>query len=237
MMNTPARTNLSGTALWTKAAQSALMRAHVAEFVGTFVLVFAGCGAIVIGRISPVGVALTFGLAIGLMAYAFGHISGGHFNPAVSLGVAVGGHLPWLRVATYAVAQCAGAITGALALRATFGSGPLGVTHPAGSDAQSFAMEVVFTAVLVLVVTVVATDPRAARETGALAIGGAIAFGGLAAGPISGASLNPARSLGPALVAGDLAGLWIYLAAPLVGALVAGILYRYLRGGAPEAAA
>lgn len=145
--------------------------------------------------------------------------------------MAVGGHLPWLRVATYAVAQCAGAIAGALALRATLGDGPLGVTHPAGSDAQSFVVEVVFTAVLVLVVTVVATDPRAARETGALAIGGAIAFGGLAAGPISGASLNPARSLGPALVAGDFAGLWIYLTAPLVGAIVAGILYRYLRGG------
>lgn len=212
------------------------MRAHVAEFVGTFVLVFAGCGAVVIGRVSPVGVALTFGLVIGLMVYSLGHISGGHFNPAVSLGVAVGGHLPWLRVATYAIAQCAGAIAGAVALRATLGDGPLGVTHPAGSDAQSFTMEVLFTAVLVLVVTVVATDPRAARETGAIAIGGAIALGGLAAGPISGASLNPARSLGPALVANDFASLWIYLAAPLVGAIVAGILYRYLRGGEAAAA-
>ena len=234
-MNTSENVHVTGIAAWTTAARSALMRAHVAEFVGTFVLVFAGCGAVVIGRISPVGVALTFGLVIGLMVYSFGHISGGHFNPAVSLGVAVGGHLPWLRVATYAIAQSAGAIAGALALRATLGAGPLGVTHPTGSDAQSFVLEVVFTTVLVLVVTVVATDPRAARETGALAIGGAIVLGGLAAGPVSGASLNPARSLGPALVSGDFAGLWIYLAAPLVGAIVAGILYRYLRGGAAAA--
>ena len=234
-MNTSENVHVTGIAAWTTAARSALMRAHVAEFVGTFVLVFAGCGAVVIGRIGPVGVALTFGLVIGLMVYSFGHISGGHFNPAVSLGVAVGGHLPWLRVATYAIAQSAGAIAGALALRATLGAGPLGVTHPTGSDAQSFVLEVVFTTVLVLVVTVVATDPQAARETGALAIGGAIVLGGLAAGPVSGASLNPARSLGPALVSGDFAGLWIYLAAPLVGAIVAGILYRYLRGGAAAA--
>jgi glycerol uptake facilitator-like aquaporin len=134
------------------------------------------------------------------------------------------------------VAQCLGAIAGAVALRLTIGSTIAGVTNPAGPVGESFAVEAIFTFVLVIVVTAVATDPRAPREAAALAIGGAIALGGLAAGPISGASLNPARSLGPALVVGDFTNLWLYIVAPVVGGVVAALAYRYVRGGADGAA-
>ena len=209
------------------------LRPHVAEFIGTFVLVFAGCAAITVGKLSPAGVALTFALVIATMVYTFGHISGGQFNPAVSIGLATGGHQSWARAGTFIVAQCLGAIAGAVALRLTSGSTIAGVTNPAGSvsTGEALAMEAIFTFVLVIVVTAIATDPRAPVEATALAVGGAIALGGLAAGPISGGSLNPARSLGPALVVGDLTNLWIYIVAPIVGGVAAALAYRYIRGG------
>jgi len=209
------------------------LRPHVAEFIGTFVLVFAGCAAITVGKLSPAGVALTFALVIATMVYTFGHISGGQFNPAVSIGLAAGGHQSWARAGTFIVAQCLGAIAGAVALRLTIGSTIAGVTNPAGSvsTGEALAMEAIFTFVLVIVVTAIATDPRAPVEATALAVGGAIALGGLAAGPISGGSLNPARSLGPALVVGDLTNLWIYIVAPIVGGVAAALAYRYIRGG------
>jgi MIP family channel proteins len=167
------------------------------------------------------------------MVYTFGHISGGQFNPAVSIGLATGGHQSWARAGTFIVAQCLGAIAGAVALRLTIGSTIAGVTNPAGSvsTGEALAMEAIFTFVLVIVVTAIATDPRAPVEATALAVGGAIALGGLAAGPISGGSLNPARSLGPALVVGDLTNLWIYIVAPIVGGVAAALAYRYIRGG------
>ena len=209
------------------------LRPHVAEFIGTFVLVFAGCAAITVGKLSPAGVALTFALVIATMVYTFGHISGGQFNPAVSIGLATGGHQSWARAGTFIVAQFLGAIAGAVALRLTIGSTLAGVTNPAGSvsTGEALAMEAIFTVVLVIVVTAIATDPRAPVEATALAVGGAIALGGLAAGPISGGSLNPARSLGPALVVGDLTNLWIYIVAPIVGGVAAALAYRYIRGG------
>jgi MIP family channel proteins len=171
------------------------------------------------------------------MIYALGHISGAHFNPAVSVGFAVGRHFPWSRVATYSVAQIAGAILGALLLSISLGPATdLGVTQPAGSDLQSLAWEAAFTFFLMLVITAVATDTRAVGEAAALAIGGAVAMGAFVAGPVSGASMNPARSLGPALVAGDLTGIWIYLVGPILGAVAAAVVYRYLRGGDRTAA-
>jgi aquaporin NIP len=207
------------------------LRAHVAEFIGTFALVFFGCGAIAVGHLPADGVALAFGLVIAVMIYALGHVSGAHFNPAVSIGFALGRHFPWPRVATYAVAQVAGATAGALVLRATLGPGvPLGVTHPAGPDSQAVVWEAILTFVLMLVITAVATDVRAVGEAAALAIGGAVALGALVGGPVTGASMNPARSIGPALVAGDVGGLWIYVAGPVLGAAAAALLYRYLRG-------
>jgi len=205
------------------------LRAYLAEFIGTFALVFFGCGAIANG-LPPTAVALAFGLVIAVMVYAFGHISGAHFNPAVSIGFAVGRHLPWPRVATYATAQIAGAIAGALLLRATIGSdADLGVTRPTGSDLQAFIWEVVLTFFLMLAITAVATDIRAVGQAGALAIGGTVALGALVGGPISGASMNPARSLGPAIVSGDLTGIWIYILAPSLGAILAALVYDVLR--------
>ncbi len=207
------------------------MRAVAAEFLGTFALVFFGCGAIANG-LPPTSVALAFGLVVAVMVYTFGHISGAHFNPAVSIAFAIGRHLPWSRVAAYAAAQILGATIAALALRATLGpDADLGVTQPTGSDLQSFAWEVVLTFVLMLVITAVATDIRAVGQAAALAIGGTVALGALVGGPISGASMNPARSIGPAIISGDFAHLWIYIAAPILGAALGTLAYRSLRGG------
>ena len=206
------------------------MRAIAAEFLGTFALVFFGCGAIANG-LPPTAVALAFGLVIAVMVYALGHISGAHFNPAVSIGFAVGRHLPWSKVATYATAQVLGATAAALVLAATLGQEvDLGVTQPAGSDLQSFVWEAALTFFLMLVITAVATDIRAVGQAAALAIGGTVALGALVGGPVSGASMNPARSIGPALVSGDLAHLWLYVAAPVIGAVGGALVYRGLRG-------
>jgi aquaporin NIP len=205
------------------------LRAAAAESLGTFALVFFGCGAIANG-LSPTSVALAFGLVIAVMVDALGHISGAHLNPAVSIAFAVGRHAPWPRTVAYVVAQLLGAVAGAIALRATLGSGvDLGVTHPAGSDLQAVAWEAILTFVLMLVITAVATDVRAVGPSAALAIGGTVALGSLVGGPVSGASMNPARSIGPAIVTGDLADLWIYVAAPIAGAVAGVLVYGRLR--------
>jgi aquaporin NIP len=204
------------------------VRAHLAEFIGTFALVFFGCGAIARG-LDPTAIALAFGLALAVLIYGLGHISGAHFNPAVSVGFALGRHFPWSRVATYAIAQVAGAAAGAALLRLTLGDASLGVTHPSVPPLAAVVWEIVMTVLLVLVITAVATDTRAVGQGAALAIGGVVALAALVGGPISGASLNPARSLGPASVSGDLADLWIYVVGPLCGAALGAILYRYLR--------
>jgi MIP family channel proteins len=209
------------------------MRAHLAEFIGTFVLVFGGCGAIAVGTVGPTGIALAFGLAIGTMVYALGHISGAHFNPAVSIGFAIGGHVSWARVVTYAVAQSAGAIAAALLLRASFPEGSIGVTRPDGSPILTLAWESLLTFFLVLVIMAVATDTRAVGHAAAIAVGGAVALGALVGGPLTGGSMNPARSLGPAVVSGELDALWIYVLAPILGASAATLTYRYLSAGPP----
>lgn len=209
--------------------RSLLGPALMAEAIGTFALVFAGCGAIAVGSLAPTGVAAAFGLAIMTMIYAFGHVSGAHFNPAVTAAFAVGRHFPMTRVLPYWAAQIAGAVAGAALLRATLGDVPLGMTHPAGSDIQSLVWEMVLTSLLMLVIVAVATDTRAVGQGAAIAIGGTVALGALVGGTISGASMNPARSLGPALVSGDLSDLWIYLVAPPIGAIAAALVYRYLQ--------
>jgi len=205
------------------------LRAYLAEFIGTFALVFFGCGAIADG-LPPAAVALAFGLAIAVMVYGLGHISGAHFNPAVSIGFALGGHLPWGRALIYAGAQVAGAIAAASVLRLTLGpAASLGVTQPRGSDLQSVVWEFVLTFFLMLVITAVATDERAVGNAAALAIGGSVALGALVGGSVSGASMNPARSLGPALVASQLGSIWLYVIGPILGASAAALLYRYFR--------
>jgi MIP family channel proteins len=211
-----------------------LTRRLAAEALGTFALVFFGCGAIMVdattGALGQLGIALAFGLAITTMIYALGHVSGAHFNPAVSFGFALTRHFPWSRVAAYWAAQVGGAVAAAALLRASLGDvANVGATLPSGSDRQAFLWEVALTFFLMLVIMAVATDTRAVGEAAALAIGGTVALGALVGGPVSGASMNPARSLGPALVSGDLDALWIYLLAPLVGASLGALAYQFLR--------
>ena len=197
-----------------------------------------GCGAIVVGQEhgapGPVGVALSFGLVIAAMVYALGHVSGAHLNPAVTAAFAIFRHFPAGRVPAYWAAQVTGAVAAALFLRLTLGDETtLGATVPSGSDAQAFAWELLLTAILMLVIVAVATDTRAVGEAAALAIGGTIALDALVGGPLTGASMNPARSLGPALVSGTYDGLWIYLTAPFAGAALGALAYEALR--APRA--
>jgi aquaporin NIP len=214
---------------------TALGRHLLAEALGTFALVFAGCGAIMVdaktGALGHVGVAFSFGLVIMVMIYALGHISGAHFNPAVTLAFALTRHFPWVRATTYWAAQLAGAVVAAALLRESLGDvARVGATLPSGSEGQAFFWELVLTFFLMLVIMAVATDSRAVGEAAAIAIGGTVGLDALFGGPISGASMNPARSIGPAVVSGDLHALWLYILAPALGAALAGLTYQLLRG-------
>jgi len=214
---------------------TSLARPLGAEVIGTFMLVFAGAGAIMVDAktdaLGHVGVAITFGLVILAGIYAVGHISGAHFNPAVTLGFVLTRHFPPRRALAYWLAQLLGAAAAAALLRGSLGNiAHVGATLPSGSQAQSFLWELVLTAFLMFVIMAVATDTRAVGEAAAIAIGGTIGFESMFGGPISGASMNPARSLGPALVSGDLHALWIYLLAPLAGAAVGALAYQFVRG-------
>jgi MIP family channel proteins len=211
------------------------MRLLVAEAIGAFALVFAGAGAIMVdaktGALGHVGVAITFGLVIMAMIYAVGHISGAHLNPAVTFAFALTRHFPWNRAGSYWAAQVAGALAAAAVLRASLGNiAHVGATLPSGSQAQSFLWELVMTAFLMFVILAVATDTRAVGEAAAIAIGGAVGLDAMFGGPISGASMNPARSIGPAVVSGDLHALWLYIAAPIAGACVGAAAYEFTRG-------
>ena len=177
-----------------------------------------------------VGVAITFGLVIMAMIYAVGHISGAHFNPAVSFAFAISRHFPWPRLAGYWTAQLLGALAAAAILRGSLGNlAHTGATLPSGSQAQSFLWEFVLTFFLMLVIMAVATDTRAVGEAAAIAIGGTVGLDAMFGGPISGASMNPARSFGPALVSGELHALWLYIAAPLAGATLGALVYEFIR--------
>jgi MIP family channel proteins len=205
-----------------------------AECAGTFALVTAGCGALVVdqatGALGHLGVAASFGLVIMVMIAALGHLSGAHFNPAVTVAFALIRHFPWAEVPFYVGGQLAGAVGGAWVLRALFGAGTgLGATLPAGSAWQACGVEILLSAVLMFVITAVATDTRAVGELAAVAIGGTVALDALWGGPISGASMNPARSLGPALVAGQWSAHWVYWVGPLAGACLGAALYQLLR--------
>jgi aquaporin NIP len=203
------------------------VRKLFAEFVGTFCLVFAGTGAIVInevrgGVIGHAGIALTFGLIVLAMIYTFGDVSGAHLNPAVTTAFAVSGRLPWREVPGYVGVQIGGGVAASGLLRILFPSHErLGATLPSGPASQSFILEVVLTFILMLVILSVSTGAKEKGITAGIAIGAVVALEAMFAGPISGASMNPARSLGPALVSGHFAHLWIYLLAPVGGALLA----------------
>lgn len=211
-----------------------ILRRVGAEFLGTYALVTTGCGAIIVnaqtGALSHVGVAIVFGLVITVMIAATGHLSGAHFNPAVTLAFAVIRRFPWREVPAYIFGQLIGAISGALTLWVLFGAvAGLGATLPQAAPLQSLLLEFLLTAGLMFVITAVATDPRVPAPLAALAIGATVALGALWGGPISGASMNPARSFGPALIAGVWNFQWIYWLGPIVGASLGALAYEMIR--------
>jgi MIP family channel proteins len=206
-----------------------------AELVGTFGLVFAGTGAVIVdhqtGALGHPGVASTFGLVVMVMVYATGHLSGAHLNPAVTLAFAITRHLPWPRAAGYGIAQITGALLASMLLRLLFGStANLGATIPRGSAGQSLVLEIVLTFFLMFVIMAAATDSRAAGQAAAIAIGGTVGLEAMFAGPISGASMNPARSLAPAVVSWTWQHQWVYLIGPAVGAVLGAVAYQAVRG-------
>jgi MIP family channel proteins len=208
------------------------VRRCAAECFGTFVLVFFGTGAVVVdqvtgGGVTHVGVALTFGLVVLALIDALGDVSGAHLNPAVTVGFWVARRFPGRDVLPYVASQCAGALLASLLLRATFPHAPtLGETLPSGGALPSAILETILTTVLMFVILSVSTGAKEKGAKAGTAIGAVVGLEALFAGPISGASMNPARSLAPALVSGRVADLWIYLAAPLAGALLAVLLCR-----------
>jgi aquaporin Z len=213
------------------------MKKLFAEYLGTFGLVFAGTGAIVInhesgGMIGHAGIALTFGLIVMAMIHTFGDVSGAHLNPAVTLAFVAARRFPANQAPAYIGAQVCGALSASGLLKALFPKDvTLGATLPAGAAAQSFILEAVLTAMLMLTILSVSTGAKEKGITAGIAIGGVIALEAMFAGPVCGASMNPARSLAPALVSVHLEYLWIYLAAPVLGALLAVPLCIGVRDG------
>ncbi|HZQ34838.1 MAG TPA: MIP family channel protein [Dehalococcoidia bacterium] len=210
---------------------------YAAEFIGTFALVFAGPGAAVInaytsGGVTPVGVGLSFGLIVGAMVYAIGHISGAHINPAVTLAFTVTRHFPLRDVPGYLLAQLSGAAAASLVTKGLYGNvAHLGATLPTHGAGQACVLEVFLAFFLMFVIMSVATDVRAVGEAAAIAIGGYVALAATFAGPIAGASMNPARSFGPALVSSDWTAWWVYWVGPIVGALAGALAYQLVRTG------
>jgi aquaporin NIP len=211
--------------------------------MAAFALVFAGCGAIVAderygGALGTVGVALVFGLVIMVMVYATGHLSGAHINPAVTFAFTATRHFPARDALAYGGAQIAGAAAGALLLLSAWPDEPaaLGATVPSVGAGTALVYEATMTAFLMFVIMAVATDTRAVGAAAAIAIGGTVGLDALFGGPVTGASMNPARSFGPALAAGEWSDFWIYVAGPLAGATAGALAYQLVRGEHPRPA-
>jgi aquaporin NIP len=213
-----------------------LARRAAAEAIAAFALVFAGCGAIVAdarydGALGTVGIALVFGLVIMVMVYATGHLSGAHINPAVTIAFTLTRHFAPRDAAAYVAAQVLGAVAGALLLAAVWTDHPaaLGATVPSVGAGSALVYEAVLSAFLMFVIMAVATDTRAVGAAAAIAIGGTIGLDALFGGPVTGASMNPARSFGPALVAGEWTDFWVYVAGPVAGAALGALAYQVVR--------
>ncbi len=204
-----------------------MKRKYYAEFFGTFILVFVGTGAIVIndisgGAVSHLGIAICFGLAVMTVIHTLGETSGAHINPAVTLAFWWAKRFPGKLIFPYILSQLAGAILASTVLALMFGSHPtLGATLPAGSELQSLVMEILLTFILMFVIINVSEGSKEQGLLAGITIGAVVAMEALFAGPISGASMNPARSIGPALLSGQLSSLWLYIIGPLVGASLA----------------
>lgn len=216
----------------------AYSRELVAEFVGTFALVFAGTGAVMVnaitdGALTHLGISIVFGAVVAAMIYALGHISNAHFNPAVTLAFYSSGFLPKEKVLAYIVSQVLGAILGSLLLLLSLGKvANLGATMPLNDNwQQSFILETVLTYILITVILGSGLDRRAHNGFAGLAIGLTVGLEAAFMGPITGASMNPARSFSPALVGGDWSHQWLYWVAPILGGQIAVWVYRYLSDG------
>ena len=211
------------------------MKKYIAELIGTFALVFCGTGAIVIdqqtnGQVGHIGVAITFGLIVTSMIYAFGDKSGAHFNPAVTIAFSLANLFPKKQILPYIISQIIGAFIASAILKLLFPTNlNLGATIPSGSNLQSFVLEIVLTFILMLTILFTSQGSKETGTMAGLAIGGVVLLEAMFAGPICGASMNPARSLSPAIVSGNVATLWIYLSAPVVGATLATFVLRYIK--------
>lgn len=211
-----------------------MMRKCVAEIIGTFALVFAGTGAIIIndvshGAITHVGIALTFGLVVMAMIYAVGDVSGAHLNPSVTIGFWLARRFPARCVVPFIISQLIGAFAASGVLRLMFmDHSTLGATTPNGSPYRSFVLEVILTAILMFVILAVSSGPKEKGLMAGIAVGGVIAFEAMFAGPICGASMNPARSLAPAVMSGHVQHVWLYIAAPIMGAASCAPWHRWM---------
>ena len=209
---------------------------YVAEVLGTFSLVFAGCGAIIVndlygGQLGLVGICIVFGLIVMAMVYSVGNISGAHINPAVTIGFYVAGRFPFRLVLPYIACQLAGAVLAAGILRFLFpGHENLGGTSPAVPIVSALTVEVLLTFILMFVILNVSTGHKEKGIMAGVAVGGVVALNAMVGGPLTGASMNPARSLGPALVSMDLQSMWLYIAGPLIGVILAWPTCRWIQG-------
>ena len=212
-----------------------MFRKYIAEYIGTLILVFTGTSAIVVndvtgGMVTHVGIAMVFGLVVASMIYTFGDVSGAHINPAVTIAFWYAKRFPGKDVFPYIFSQLLGAITASLLVFVLFiDHSSLGSTSPAGSVSQSFFLEIILTFILMLTIINVSTGSKEQGIIAGVAIGGVVGLEALFAGPISGASMNPARSLGPALMSGQIGELWLYIVAPIIGALIAIVCCRCVR--------
>lgn len=211
------------------------IRKVVAEVIATFLLVFVTCGAAAISesderRIAKLAASMAGGMIVTVMIFAVGHISGAHMNPAVTLAFAAVRHFPWKQVPVYAAAQVTGATAAGFTLRTLLKPiRMLGTTAPSGTDVQALIMEIVVTFIMMFVTAAVTTDTKAIGELAGLAVGCSVCITSILAGPVSGGSMNPARTLGPALASGYYKGLWVYFVGPPLGTLLGAWSYNFIR--------
>ena len=211
------------------------IKSLAAEFIGTFLLVFVATGVVMSnhfsgGQVSHLGVGLATGMAVTVVIFSLGHVSGAHINPAVTFGFALGGHFPWRRVPGYVISQMAGGVLASAVLLSLMGNiAHMGANLPGLGTPQSLGLEVILAFLLMLVIVAVATDSKAQGRLAAIAIGATVGLEIIFAGPLSGASMNPARSLSPALIGWTWTAQWIFVVGPLAGAAIAALFYRWIR--------
>ncbi|VVB02628.1 unnamed protein product [Arabis nemorensis] len=224
------------TVICTSPSIVCLTQKLIAEMIGTYFIIFSGCGVVVVnklygGTITFPGICVTWGLIVMVMIYSLGHISGAHFNPTVTITFAIFRRFPWYQVPSYIGAQLAGSLLASLTLRLMFNvtrEAFFGTT-PADSPIRALVAEIIISFLLMFVISGVATDSRAIGELAGIAVGMTIMLNVFVAGPISGASMNPTRSLGPAIVMGVYKGIWVYIVGPFVGVLAGGFVYNFIR--------